>query len=113
MLIKFESEQSGSFVMFSDKAVPLLKMMGASGAPEGAVSDAELDASLARLENRLREEARQPADEQTDRRAEEEGDDVEDDEDRYVDLSTRAAPLLDMMRKAKAGNGYVMWRPEE
>ena len=113
MLIKFESEQTGSFVMFSDKAVPLLKMMGASGATEGAVSEAELDASLARLESRLLEIERRPADEQTGNQAMDDDEETVDERNKHVDLSTRAAPLLDMMRRAKAGNGYVMWRPEE
>jgi hypothetical protein len=100
MLIKFKSEQSGDFVMMSDFAIPLLKMMGASGKSEGAVSSDELRASLSRLENALQ---KIPAQDQ--------GDD-EEEEDANVSLATRASPLLAMLRKAAAEDGYVMWQEE-
>jgi hypothetical protein len=100
MLIKFKSEQSGDFVMMSDVAIPLLKMMGASGKSEGAVSSDELRASLSRLENALQ---KIPAQDQ--------GDD-EEEEDANVSLATRASPLLAMLRKAAAEDGYVMWQEE-
>jgi hypothetical protein len=101
MLIKFKSEQSGDFVMMSDVAIPLLKMMGASGKSEGAVSSDELRASLSRLEKALQ---KIPAQDQ--------GDDEEDEEDANVSLATRASPLLAMLRKAAAEDGYVMWQEE-
>ena len=100
MLIKFKSEQSGDFVMMSDVAIPLLKMMGASGKPEGAVSSDELRASLARLESALKQ---LPVQDQ---------DDDEEEEDANVSLATRASPLLAMLRKAAAEDGYVMWQEE-
>jgi hypothetical protein len=101
MLIKFKSEQSGDFVMMSDVAIPLLKMMGASGKSEGAVSSDELRASLSRLEKALQ---KIPAQDQ--------GDDEEEEEDANVSLATRASPLLAMLRKAAAEDGYVMWQEE-
>tara|TARA_R110002167_G_scaffold123825_1_gene302926 strand:- start:500 stop:799 length:300 start_codon:yes stop_codon:yes gene_type:complete len=99
MLIKFKSEQSGDFVMMSDVAIPLLKMMGASGKPEGAVSSNELRASLARLESALKQ---LPVQDQDD----------DEEEDANVSLATRASPLLAMLRKAAAEDGYVMWQEE-
>lgn len=102
MLIKFESEHAGSFVMLSDVAVPLLKMMGMSGNTEGAVSEQNLATALTTLESSL-QKANKPAN----------GPDDDDDEnDAPVGLSTRASPLLDLLRKEKHEGGYVMWRPE-
>lgn len=102
MLIKFESEHSGNFVMLSDVAIPLLKMMGMSGNTEGAVSEENLATALTTLESSL-QRANQPARSQ---------DDDADEDDAPIGLSTRASPLLDMLRKAKQEGGYVMWRPE-
>ena len=101
MLIKFESEHSGNFVMLSDVALPLLKMMGMSGNTEGAVSEENLATALATLESSL-QRANQPA----------RGSDDDDEDDAPIGLSTRASPLLEMLRKAKKEGGYVMWRPE-
>jgi len=103
MLIKFESEHSGSFVMLSDVALPLLKMMGMSGNTEGAVSEENLATALATLESAL-QRANQPAPDSDD--------DDDDEDDAPIGLSTRASPLLEMLRKAKREGGYVMWRPE-
>lgn len=102
MLIKFESEHSGNFVMLSDVALPLLKMMGMSGNTEGAVSEDNLATALATLESSLQKASR-PANNP---------DDEGDEKDAPIGLSTRASPLLDMLRKAKQEGGYVMWRPE-
>ena len=102
MLIKFKSEQSGDFVMMNDVALPLLKMMGASGKSEGAVSSDELRASLARLESALQQLPAQDRDD----------DEEESDEEANVSIATRASPLLAMMRKAAAEDGYVMWQED-
>ena len=102
MLIKFSSEQSGDFVMMSDVAMPLLKMMGASGNSEGAVSADELRKSLARLESALQQ---LPAKNQ-------EQDEEQEDAEVNVSLATRAGPLLEMLRKAAAEDGYVMWQKD-
>lgn len=109
MLIKFKSEQSGDFVMMSDVALPLLKMMGASGKFEGAVSAAELRNSLARLENALQQlPAHNPDEDEQDR----EDDKEEAEAEANVSLATRASPLLAMLRKAAAEDGYVMWQQD-
>ncbi|MGB4248895.1 MAG: DUF1840 domain-containing protein [Pseudohongiellaceae bacterium] len=105
MLIKFESEHSGNFVMLSDVALPLLKMMGMSGNTEGAVSEENLATALATLESAL-QRANQPT------RDSDDDDDDDDEDDAPIGLSTRASPLLEMLRKAKREGGYVMWRPE-
>lgn len=102
MLIKFKSEQSGDFVMMSDIALPLLKLMGASGKTEGAVSKDALHDALSRLESGLKQ--LQNSETNTE----------EDDEEKEpaIALNTRAAPLLEMLRKAAAEDGYIMWQED-
>lgn len=104
MLIRFKSDTSGSFIMQESIATPLLSMMGMSGKHEGAVSEDELRASLLRLELALSQHAPAPADEDED----------EDGEEREpaIALSVRATPLLEMLRRAQAADGYVMWQPD-
>lgn len=103
MIIKFQSEDSGEFVMLSHVAEPLLKMMGTSGASEGAVSGDDLSVALSRLEASLkhRDEPPEPG-----------ADEEDEDAEIPVALSTRASPLLQMLRTAAQNDGYVMWRPE-
>jgi len=103
VIIKFQSEDSGEFVMLSHVAEPLLKMMGTSGANEGAVSGDNLRVALSRLEASLKHR---------DEPAEESVDDEDEDTEIPVALSTRATPLLQMLRTAAENDGYVMWRPE-
>lgn len=106
MLIVFKSEQSGDFVMLGDVATPLLNMMGMSGKPEGAVSAQSLQEARRKLETALGKQA-VPA--QTDTAAEAAD---EDEQEPAIGLATRAVPLLEMLRKAEAADGYVMWQPE-
>ncbi len=102
MLIKFKSKQSGDFVMMSDVALPLLKLMGTGGKTEGAVSENALRSALSKLESGLQ---------QLDSTQEETNDEDEEQEP-AIALQTRAAPLLAMLRKAAAEDGYVMWQED-
>jgi len=102
MLIKFKSEQSGDFVMMSDIALPLLKLMGASGKNEGAVSKDALHDALSQLESGLKQQ----------QNAETNTEDDDEEQEPAIALSTRAAPLLAMLRKAAAEDGYVMWQED-
>jgi len=101
MLIKFQSEESGDVVMFGEVATQLLKLMGMSGNPEGAVDTAGAAAALSKLESALArsQDSSDPGDEAGG-------------EEPTTGLATRAVPLLDMLRRAKDNNSYVMWRPE-
>ncbi|MDO9317894.1 MAG: DUF1840 domain-containing protein [Gammaproteobacteria bacterium] len=108
MIIKFKSDQAGEFIMMGHVALPLLRMMGGSGNTEGAVSGELLDEALQKLEAALQ---------QTASSANETADGAEDEKDEEekqpkVGVSTRALPLLEMLRKAKAADGYVMWQPD-
>jgi hypothetical protein len=105
MIIKFKSDHAGEFIMMGHVALPLLRMMGGSGNTEGAVSGELLDEALQKLEAALQQAAAPP------------GDDTEnekDDEEKQprVGVSTRALPLLEMLRRAKAEDGYVMWQTD-
>jgi hypothetical protein len=100
MLVKFHSENTGYFIMFSDVAEQLLKMMGMSGRLEGAVSAEEVPTALAKLEHAIAPYKGQDSD------------DDSHDEEPSVGLATRAAPLIDMLRVARDNNSYVMWRPQ-
>ena len=53
MLIRFESDIAGRFIMMSDVALPLVRMMGMSGNTEGAVSGEDLLTALHTLEEAL------------------------------------------------------------
>jgi len=102
MLIKFKSEQSGDFVMMSDVALPLLKLMGSGGNTEGAVSENALRSALSQLESGLQQHES----------AQSEANEEDEEQEPAIGLHTRAAPLLAMLRKAAAEDGYVMWQED-
>ncbi len=109
MLIKFESNAAAPFVMLDDDASPLLKYMGHGGKLEGAVSGQNLLDALAQLEQELIAAAKVYSEER-----------LEADEDDEEGLgrepppapAARAAPLLEMLRKAQLEDVSVMWQPE-
>ena len=102
MLIRFESDIAGQFIMMGDVALPLLRMMGMSGNEQGAVSGADLLTALATLEEALRRVPvpRAGADEE------------DEDQEPPIALQRRALPLLEMLRRAAADEGSVMWQPD-
>lgn len=102
MLIRFESDIAGQFIMMGDVALPLLRMMGMSGNEQGAVSGADLLTALATLEEALR---RVPAPRAG-------ADEEDEDQEPPIALQRRALPLLEMLRRAAADEGYVMWQPD-
>jgi len=100
MLIRFQGENTGSFVMFEEVALQLLRMMGTSGNTEGALREEDVPQALSQLEAAIKP-YQTAADDQDD-----------DDDNGGVGLATRAVPLLDLLRLAKEKGGYVMWQPE-
>lgn len=95
MLVKFDSKV-GSFVMFGDVAVPLLKLMGMSGDLPGAVLAADIPPALARLKGGAtgaQADPHAPA-----------GDDGGS-----VTLRKRAVPLIDLLERAARKNAAVTW----
>lgn len=100
MLIEIQGEKTGSFMMFGDIAVQLLKMMGQSGQTEGAIREQDVPAALSSLRSALEH---LPV---------ENGASDNEDESQKVSLHTRAKPLLDLLEESEKKGGYVMWKPQ-
>ncbi len=105
MLVRFSSIKSESLIMFGDHAVPLIKMLGASGNVPGALSAEDISAALQRLRQQLQVQAAASA------KPVAKATDEEDDEEREppIELATRAAPLIELLERASAGAAPVMW----
>lgn len=87
--------------MQSQIAQQLLSMMGQGGKLEGSISGAAVDEAISNLEAALSRQAdieSAPEDEEQ--------------EQEYVNISVRAAPLKALLQHAKRSDTYVMWRPE-
>ncbi len=97
MLVKFESDV-GSFTMFGEAAIALLKMMGHSGTVPSAILARDIPPALVRLKAALAEHREPPPEPAGGQSAEP-----------RVPLRTRAWPLLDLLTRAAAKNADVMW----
>src|SRR5690606_15382090 len=108
MPITFSSKYSPDVLMLGDIASVLLKAMGQSEMPPGALQGENIKAAADRLRQHLR--ALPDTDQQV--VADDEDDDAQADEqeERPVGLSIRARPLLDMLDKAYKEKEDVMWR---
>jgi hypothetical protein len=99
MLVRFDSKV-GTFTMFGDVAVELLRMMGHSGTIPSALLAADIPAALARLKPavaRAPEPAAPPP--------EPEG----RPEPVPVSLRQRAFPLIDLLERSGKANADVLW----
>lgn len=99
MLIEIQGENTGSIVMFGNVATTLLKMMGQSGEPEGAIRQEDIPDALDNLNKALKTA---PDDSSGDA----------DEDDNNVGLKTRAVPLVDMLEECIKKGGYLMWKPQ-
>jgi hypothetical protein len=104
MIIEFQGENTGSIIMFGNVATTLLKMMGQSGEPQGAIRQEDIPEALSKLNNALQSVPDDSTD--TDKDTE------ENEDDNSVGLKTRAVPLVDMLEECVAKGGYVMWKPQ-
>lgn len=112
MLITFKSSATEPITMFEDAAVELLKLMGATGRIPGGLSPEDLPAALARLEaavEELKAGARQRAAAPPAQKQEQDDDRDADDREPPVAITTRAVPLLDLMRRAVAAKAELVW----
>lgn len=100
MLVTFDSDV-GSFSMFGDIAVTLLKMMGHSGTIPGAILAADIPDAIARLQQQL---------EAVPRPATDESDEDNRKKEPVVSLHTRAVPLIDLLDRAAKRGKDVLWR---
>lgn len=96
VLIEIQGEHTGSITMFGDAATKLLKMMGQSGNPEGAIRAEDVPQALDLLQSTLQKlEEPEP----------------DDDDSDQVSLLTRATPLINLLQTNADKGGYVMWKP--
>ena len=100
MLIEIQGENTGSFMMFGDIAVKLLKMMGQSGETEGAIREEDVPSALSSLRSAL------------DQHPVETGSAEDEIDSQSVGLHTRARPLLELLEQSAEKGGYVMWKSQ-
>lgn len=107
MLVRFSSTQTEPLLMFGDIAVQLIKMLGATGNVPGAITAEDLPAAITALRQKLQVLAatKPPA-------AQAEDDEEEGEHEPPIELAARAAPLLDLLERARAGNAAVMWEAQ-
>ncbi len=99
--------------MFKDAAVELLRLMGATGRIPGGLNAEDVPEALAKLESsieRLKSATHaatpaRPADNE-DRATDE---DKDEDRDPPVTITTRAVPLLSLMKRAAAAKAELVW----
>ena len=97
MLIEFEGENTGRITMFNDVATQLLKLMGQSGQPEGAIREEDVPAALGQLTSALGQMEEPEAD-------------VSEEAEPAVSLHTRAQPLVQLLQSSIEKGGYFMWK---
>ena len=98
MLVTFTTEAYADITMFGDVAEQMLKMMGSSGNIPGALLAEDIPAALKRLQTAIK----------THEAMEEDINESDDDEPK-VSLSTRAMPLIELMKSAAEQGKHVMW----
>ena len=115
MLVQFKSSATETITMFDSDAVPLLKLMGATGRVPGGLSGEDVPAAMQRLESAVQDmKAKTNADTAV-RPADNEDWASDEDKDLHrsppIALETRAVPLLSLMKRAAAAKAPVTWEP--
>ena len=99
MLIKFDSEV-GTFTMFAEPALLLIRMMGHSGTVPGAILAEDLPAALERLRQALDAYVEPPPKAKA----------AHEEEDKnWVPLRKRAFPLIQLLQQAAREKKPVLW----
>lgn len=99
MLVRFDSKV-GTFTMFGDIAVQLLKMMGHSGTVPSAILAADIPAAAARLKAAVAAAPEPP---------EEPAEPGGKPQEPRVSLRQRAFPLIDLLERSAKAGADVMW----
>lgn len=113
MLVVFRSSATESITMFKDHAVELLRMMGATGHIPGAFNADDVPAALARLESAVEQLKMVKHADTPVRPADNE--DWASDEDKELEkrqpiaITTRAVPLLSILKRAAAAKAEISW----
>jgi hypothetical protein len=103
MLVTFKTEAYASITMFGDVAVALIKLMDHSGTVPGALMPEDIPNALERLEAAVAANPDATLDPESDQ-----GDD-NDSDGPHVSLSSRALPLIELLKAAKSDNKHLMW----
>lgn len=99
MLVRFDSTV-GTFTMFGDVAVQLIRMMGHSGTVPSALLAADIPAALARLKSAVAT-APEPPEEPAERNGTA--------DQPKVSLRQRAFPLIDLLERSAKAGADVLW----
>ncbi|WP_353152709.1 DUF1840 domain-containing protein [Herminiimonas fonticola] len=112
MLITFKSKAAAEVMMYEEHAKRILDLLHKDH-KRGVITAAETDNAIKLLEGEIIESKAHFASEAVKRDVVahhgEDGDDNEHEQPEPVHFSTRAYPLLEMLRAARAENRDVMW----
>ncbi|HMN44335.1 MAG TPA: DUF1840 domain-containing protein [Povalibacter sp.] len=113
MLIIFRSTATGSITMFGDTAKQLLSLMGTTGRIPAALTGEDVGVALTKLEAGLAELKRRADAEHHTAAPPAMNEDLDaEEEERHeppIELAVRAAPLIDLLRRASAAKAEVTW----
>jgi len=98
-MIKFSTETGESLSMFEKEAVAMIKAMGMSGNVPGAVKAENIVDALQSLKSALNDAPESDREDNNDDAA----------ENKSVDSSTRAFPLIELLTRSAEKNEAVMW----
>lgn len=112
MLITFHSKAAADVMMYKEHAKRILDLLQ-KDSDQGIITSAEAPKAVEILEKEIAESRLHPTSEQVKRDVDahhgELGDDTDHEEMEVVSFSTRAYPLLDMLREARKGGYDVVW----
>jgi hypothetical protein len=95
MLVRFKSTDTESITMFGDVALQLLRMLGHSGTIPSAIAAKDIPNAVRNLREQLQVAGVPMTDDA--------------DQEPPVALSTRAQPLIQLLKRAAAADVPVMW----
>ncbi len=98
MLVTFTTEAYADITMFGDVAKEMLRMMGNSGNVPGALLAGDVPSALEKLQAAVQTGEVIEQDLST-----------SDDEEPKVSLSTRAVPLIELMKSAAEQGKDIIW----
>ena len=112
MLITFKSKAAADVLMYEEHAKRILDLLH-KDVKRGVITAAESANAVAILESEMAgSKAHHPSEEMqhdVSQHHGEAGDDHDHEKMQFVSFSTRAYPLLEMLRAANQGNNDVMW----
>ena len=113
MLITFTSKAAAEVTMYKEHAKRILDLLG-KDAGRGVITAAEAPLAVATLEKAIAETRMHHASDDVQRdviahHGEDVGDDTDHEGMELVSFSTRAYPLLEMLRAARDGGYDVLW----